>query len=163
MHIPVVLYSATAETRPKFNLIDPNSMSPVGNKQVSKTTGEAVAREELVKGIQVEEGQYVVLSKEEIRNALPRTTQTIEIEAFVDGLQYFSLAESLGGVESLIAHPASMTHSAMAVEARRAAGIDDSLLRLSVGIEDGDDLLRDLDAALLRAVAVDKSKRRVIA
>lgn len=84
VHIPVVLYSATAETRPKFNLIDPNSMSPVGNRQVSKTTGEAVAREELVKGIQVEEGQYVVLSKEEIRNALPRTTQTIEIEAFVD-------------------------------------------------------------------------------
>jgi len=83
VHIPVVLYSATAETRPKFNLIDPNSMSPVGNKQVSKTTGEAVAREDLVKGIQVEEGQYVVLSKEEIRNALPRTTQTIEIEAFV--------------------------------------------------------------------------------
>ena len=84
VHIPVVLYSATAETRPKFNLIDPTSMSPVGNKQVSKTTGEAVAREELVKGIQVEEGQYVVLSKEEIRSALPRTTQTIEIEAFVD-------------------------------------------------------------------------------
>ncbi|TFZ00325.1 non-homologous end joining protein Ku [Ramlibacter humi] len=84
VHIPVVLYSATADTRPKFNLIDPNSMSPVGNKQVSKTTGEAVQREELVKGIQVEDGQYVVLSKEEIRNALPRTTQTIEIEAFVE-------------------------------------------------------------------------------
>jgi cystathionine gamma-synthase len=86
-----------------------------------------------------------------------------QIEAFVDGLEYFSLAESLGGVESLIAHPASMTHSSMAVEARHAAGIADSLLRVSVGIEDGDDLLRDLDAALLRAVAVDKSKRRVIA
>jgi cystathionine gamma-synthase len=86
-----------------------------------------------------------------------------QIEAFVDGLQYFSLAESLGGVESLIAHPASMTHSAMAPEARRTAGIADSLLRLSVGIEDGDDLLRDLDAALLRAVAADKSKRRVTA
>jgi cystathionine gamma-synthase len=56
-----------------------------------------------------------------------------------------------------------MTHSSMAVEARHAAGIADSLLRVSVGIEDGDDLLRDLDAALLRAVAVDKSKRRVIA
>ncbi|TFZ02343.1 Ku protein [Ramlibacter henchirensis] len=84
VHIPVVLYSATAETRPKFNLIDPTSMSPVGNKQVSKTTGEAVQKEELVKGIQVEEGQYVVLSKEEIRSALPRSTQTIEIEAFVD-------------------------------------------------------------------------------
>jgi len=84
VHIPVVLHSATAESRPKFNLIDPTSMSPVGNKQVSKITGEAVQREELVKGIQVEEGQYVVLSKEDIRNALPRTTQTIEIEAFVD-------------------------------------------------------------------------------
>jgi DNA end-binding protein Ku len=84
VHIPVVLYGATADTRPKFNLIDPGSMSPVGNRQVSKTTGEAVERESLVKGIQVEEGQYVVLSKEEIRNALPKTTQTIEIEAFVD-------------------------------------------------------------------------------
>jgi cystathionine gamma-synthase len=88
-----------------------------------------------------------------------------QIEAFVDGLHHFSLAESLGGVESLIAHPASMTHAAMASEARRAAGIADTLLRLSIGIEDGDDLLRDLDAALLRAQAVigDASKRRVIA
>jgi DNA end-binding protein Ku len=84
VHIPVVLHSATADTRPKFNLIDPASMSPVGNQQVSKSTGEAVQREELVKGIQVEDGQYVVLSKEEIRTALPKTTQTIEIEAFVD-------------------------------------------------------------------------------
>lgn len=94
VHIPVVLYSATAETRPKFNLIDPSTMSPVGNKQVSKTTGEAVQRDELVKGIQVEEGQYVVLSKEDIRNALPKSTQTIEIEAFVDAAEipatYFS-------------------------------------------------------------------------
>src|SRR6185437_8956144 len=84
-----------------------------------------------------------------------------QIEAFVDGLQYFSLAESLGGVESLVAHPATMTHASMAPEARRTAGISDSLLRLSVGIEDGDDLLRDLDAALVRAVAVKTSKRRV--
>ncbi|MDE2249032.1 MAG: cystathionine gamma-synthase [Pseudomonadota bacterium] len=85
------------------------------------------------------------------------------IEAFVDGLHCFSLAESLGGVESLIAHPATMTHAAMAPEARRNAGIADSLLRVSVGIEDGDDLLRDLDAALSRASAVAPSKRRVIA
>ncbi len=90
---------------------------------------------------------------------------TSQIEAFVDGLHYFSLAESLGGVESLIAHPASMTHAAMSPDARRAAGIADGLLRLSIGIEDGDDLLRDLDAALLRAqsVADSASKRRVIA
>jgi cystathionine gamma-synthase len=86
-----------------------------------------------------------------------------QIEAFVNGLQHFSLAESLGGVESLIAHPASMTHASMAPEARRAAGIADTLLRLSVGIEDGDDLLRDLDAALVRAEAAQASKRRVSA
>jgi cystathionine gamma-synthase len=86
-----------------------------------------------------------------------------QIEAFVDGLQYFSLAESLGGVESLIAPPATMTHASMAPEARRTAGIADSLLRLSVGIEDGDDLLRDLDAALARAAAVKTSKRRALA
>lgn len=77
-----------------------------------------------------------------------------QIAAFVDGLHYFSLAESLGGVESLVAHPASMTHAAMAPEARHAAGIADTLLRLSIGIEDGDDLLRDLDAGLQRAKAV---------
>jgi cystathionine gamma-synthase len=85
------------------------------------------------------------------------------IEAFVDGLRYFSLAESLGGVESLVAHPATMTHASMAPEARVVAGISDSLLRLSVGIEDGDDLLADLDAALARASAVASvtSKRKV--
>jgi cystathionine gamma-synthase len=87
-----------------------------------------------------------------------------QIEAFVEGLQYFSLAESLGGVESLVAHPASMTHASMAPEARRAAGIADTLLRLSIGIEDGDDLLRDLDAGLTRALSVsDALKRRVTA
>ncbi|WP_369927084.1 cystathionine gamma-synthase [Xanthomonas sp. NCPPB 2632] len=79
---------------------------------------------------------------------------TDAIEAFVDGLRYFSLAESLGGVESLVAHPASMTHASMAPEARKVAGISDSLLRLSVGIEDGDDLLADLEEALARAAAV---------
>ncbi|MEO7065691.1 MAG: cystathionine gamma-synthase [Rhodanobacter sp.] len=90
-----------------------------------------------------------------------------EIEAFVDGLRYFSLAESLGGVESLIAHPASMTHASMAPEARRTAGIADSLLRVSVGIEDADDLLGDLQAALARAAAVQSAasglKQRVTA
>lgn len=84
VHIPVALYTATAESRPRFNLIDKASMSPVGNQQVSKTTGEAVQRDELVKGIEVEDGQYVVLTREEIRSALPRSTQTIEIEAFVE-------------------------------------------------------------------------------
>ena len=70
------------------------------------------------------------------------------IERFVDTLEYFTLAESLGGVESLVAHPATMTHASMDDDARAAAGIASSLLRLSVGIEDGDDLVADLIGAL---------------
>ena len=72
------------------------------------------------------------------------------VKAFVAGLRYFSLAESLGGVESLIAHPASMTHAAMQESARRAAGLTDGLLRLSVGIEAVEDLRSDLAAGLAR-------------
>jgi cystathionine gamma-synthase len=77
-----------------------------------------------------------------------------QVRAFLDGLACFSLAESLGGVESLIAHPASMTHAGMAVEARLRAGISDSLLRLSVGIESVDDLIADLQNGLERAAAI---------
>ena len=73
------------------------------------------------------------------------------VKRFVKGLQFFSLAESLGGVESLVAHPASMTHAAMAPEARAAAGLVDGLLRLSVVIEDVEDLREDLAAGLGRA------------
>lgn len=69
-------------------------------------------------------------------------------EEFVDQLSCFTLAESLGGVESLVAHPATMTHASMDAQARDAAGISDSLLRLSVGIEDGVDLVDDLRRAL---------------
>lgn len=76
------------------------------------------------------------------------------VEAFLDGLEHFFLAESLGGVESLVAHPASMTHAAMDGAARLAAGIGDSLLRLSVGIEDPADLADDLGRALDRALRV---------
>ncbi len=75
------------------------------------------------------------------------------VRAFLDGLSCFTLAESLGGVESLVAHPATMTHAAMAPEVRAAAGIGDGLLRLSVGIEHADDLVADLRAALERASA----------
>jgi cystathionine beta-lyase/cystathionine gamma-synthase len=60
----------------------------------------------------------------------------------------FSLAESLGGVESLISHPATMTHASIPAEIRHARGIDDGLVRLSVGIEDADDLQEDLRQAL---------------
>lgn len=85
------------------------------------------------------------------------------VRAFVEGLRYFTLAESLGGVESLVAHPATMTHAAMTPEARAKAGITDGLLRLSVGIEATDDLLADLSAALARAEAVAAESKRKLA
>ncbi|HWG10259.1 MAG TPA: cystathionine gamma-synthase [Rhodanobacteraceae bacterium] len=75
------------------------------------------------------------------------------VRAFLDGLRCITLAESLGGVESLVAHPATMTHASMSAEARRNAGVSDSLLRLSTGIENADDLCADLGAALERADA----------
>jgi cystathionine gamma-synthase len=73
------------------------------------------------------------------------------VRAFVDGLSCFTLAESLGGVESLVAHPATMTHAAMSDDARARAGIGPGLVRLSIGIEDLEDLLADLRAGLDRA------------
>jgi DNA end-binding protein Ku len=84
VHIPVSLHSATAENRIKFNLLDKSTMTRVGNQQVNKATGEAMPREEIVKGFEVEKDQFVVLTPDEIKTALPRSTQTIDIEAFVD-------------------------------------------------------------------------------
>ncbi|KAF0857273.1 cystathionine gamma-synthase [Pantoea dispersa] len=69
------------------------------------------------------------------------------LRRFLKALQLFTLAESLGGVESLISHTATMTHAGMSADARAAAGISDSLLRISVGIEDHEDLIADLDNA----------------
>ena len=82
------------------------------------------------------------------------------VRAFLEGLEHFTLAESLGGVESLVAHPATMTHAAMSAEARAAAGIGDGLLRLSVGIERADDLVADIAAALGRVHACTGGARK---
>ena len=76
---------------------------------------------------------------------------TANVEAMLGALELFSLAESLGGVESLVAHPATMTHAAMDPAARARAGISDTLLRLSVGIEEADDLVADLERGLAAA------------
>jgi cystathionine gamma-synthase len=92
----------------------------------------------------------------ELRGGVPA------VRAFVEGLQYFTLAESLGGVESLAAHPATMTHASMSAEARAVAGIGDGLLRLSVGIEDGEDLLEDLQAGLARAERASESQSAAV-
>ena len=67
---------------------------------------------------------------------------------FLSNLKIFTLAESLGGVESLIEHPAIMTHASIDKKIRESLGISDSLLRLSVGIEDVEDIIDDLEQAL---------------
>ncbi|TWF34884.1 cystathionine gamma-synthase [Chitinophaga polysaccharea] len=67
--------------------------------------------------------------------------------AFVTGTHYFKLAESLGGIKSLVCHPAAMTHKSIPAEKRKAAGVSDSLIRLSVGLEETADLLADLEQA----------------
>jgi cystathionine beta-lyase len=68
---------------------------------------------------------------------------------FVTSTQYYKLAESLGGIKSLISHPANMTHKSIPAEKRRAVGVKDSLIRLSVGLEDAADLIEDLKAAFI--------------
>jgi cystathionine gamma-synthase len=82
------------------------------------------------------------------------------IGAFLAGLECFTLAESLGGVESLISHPASMTHAGMEESARLRAGISAALLRVSVGIEDAADLVADLRAGLERAATAQSAPHR---
>jgi len=67
---------------------------------------------------------------------------------FMTQTKLFSLAESLGGVESLVCHPATMTHASIPVEIRTARGVNDGLIRLSVGIEDAQDLRKDLEQAM---------------
>jgi len=69
-------------------------------------------------------------------------------EKILSGTHLFTLAESLGGVESLIGHPASMTHASIPKEERLKVGLTDSLVRLSLGVEDADDLIEDLNAAI---------------
>ncbi|MEC7567787.1 MAG: PLP-dependent transferase, partial [Bacteroidota bacterium] len=75
-------------------------------------------------------------------DSLKKATQTLE------KLKLFTLAESLGGVESLVGHPASMTHASIPKAEREKSGVVDGLIRLSVGIEDNDDLIADLKQAL---------------
>ncbi|HEV2085974.1 MAG TPA: PLP-dependent transferase, partial [Gemmatimonadales bacterium] len=67
---------------------------------------------------------------------------------FVEHTRIFALAESLGGVESLIGHPATMTHASVPPDMRQAMGLTESLIRLSCGVEDTDDLIEDLDRAM---------------
>lgn len=83
VHVPVALYPASQETGIDFDWLDKRSMDPVGYKRVNKRTGKEIQKEHIVKGIKQDDGDYVVLTDEEIKAAFPKATQTIEIESFV--------------------------------------------------------------------------------
>jgi DNA end-binding protein Ku len=85
--VPVALYSATTSSGVDFDWLDKRSMDPVGYKRINKKTGQDIQSEHIVKGVKYDDGRYVVLSPEEINEAYPKTTQTIEIEAFMDADQ----------------------------------------------------------------------------
>ena len=79
---------------------------------------------------------------------IPKDNSFESAKKIAENLKLFTLAESLGGVESLCCHPASMTHASIPPEERKKSGLVESLLRLSVGIEDADDLIEDLNNAI---------------
>lgn len=84
VHIPIGLHTASSEQGIDFDWLDKRSMDPVGYKRINKNTGKEITKENIVKGVKYDDGQYVIISPEEIAEAYPRTTQTIEIQRFVD-------------------------------------------------------------------------------
>ena len=99
-------------------------------------------------GLPSHEGHTVAKRQQQGFGAMLSFELDGDLNAFLGALEIFSLAQSLGGTESLINHPASMTHVSMGAEARKKAGVNDNLLRLSVGVEHIDDLIQDLEKAL---------------
>ena len=87
VHIPVGLHTASVEQGIDFDWLDKRSMDPVGYKRINKKTGKEIDKENIVKGFQYEEGHYVIVSPEDIETAFPKTTQTIEIQMFVDAAE----------------------------------------------------------------------------
>jgi len=83
VHVPVALYPASQEDDIDFDWLDKRSMDPVGYQRINKRTGKPITKENIVKGVKQDDGTYVLVADEEIRNAYPKTMQTIEIEAFV--------------------------------------------------------------------------------
>jgi len=84
VHIPVALYPASEDSSIDFDWLDKRSMDPVGYKRINKRTGRDITKENVVKGIKQKDGDYVLLNEEQIKEAYPKATQTIEIEAFVE-------------------------------------------------------------------------------
>ena len=84
VHIPVGLHTASTEQGVDFDWLDKRSMDPVGYKRINKRTGKEIDKDDIVKGVEYEDGKYVVISPDEIEAIYPRTTQTIEIQRFID-------------------------------------------------------------------------------
>jgi DNA end-binding protein Ku len=84
VHIPVGLHTAATEQGVDFDWLDKRSMDPVGYKRINKKTGKEITKDNIVKGVQYEDGKYVIISPEEIEAVFPKTTQTIEIVRFID-------------------------------------------------------------------------------
>jgi DNA end-binding protein Ku len=94
VHVPIALYPASSETGIDFDWLDKRSMDPVGYKRVNKRTGKEVEKDDIVKGVKVAGGDYVLLSDDEIRAAYPKSTQTIAIESFAHAAEIpFTLLE----------------------------------------------------------------------
>lgn len=87
VHVPVALYPASTETGIDFDWLDKRSMDPVGYKRVNKRTGKEIDKANIVKGVKQPDGDYVILSDDEIKAAYPKTMQTIEIETFVQAAE----------------------------------------------------------------------------
>lgn len=110
VHVPVALYPASQEIAVDFDWLDQRSMDPVGYQRINKRTGKTITKEHVVKGVKLDDGQYVVLSDDEIKAAFPKSTQTIAIEAFVKAaeIDFFLLErpyylEPLGKVQRVYA------------------------------------------------------------
>ena len=95
VHVPVALYPASQEVGIDFDWLDKRSMDPVGYKRINKRTGKEIQADDIVKGIKQEDGDYVILSEDQIKAAYPKSTQTIEIESFVKASESpFTLLET---------------------------------------------------------------------
>ena len=95
VHVPVALYPASQEIGIDFDWLDKRSMDPVGYKRVNKRTGKDIGSDDIVKGIKQDDGDYVILSEDQIKAAYPKSTQTIEIESFVKASEIpFTLLET---------------------------------------------------------------------
>jgi DNA end-binding protein Ku len=95
VHVPVAVYPASQEVGIDFDWLDKRTMDPVGYKRVNKRTGKDIDNENIVKGIKQEDGDYVLLSEDQIKAAYPKSTQTIEIECFVKASEIaFTLLET---------------------------------------------------------------------